>query len=196
MKNITETLGIGSLAPNFSLPAANRNDTFSLKSLLSTGPVILEFLRGTWCHNCRKRLVEINQMKYKISLSGTQVVFIAAETRDGIWKPAEYLKEHPVSFPVLLDENRAVTRAYGVYHRIALDAFDIAHPATIVVDAEQRVRYIHRGEGQSDRAPFAQALAVAETKSRAVSYLDSSIQSTSSQTNTQATPFRIRPSES
>jgi len=65
-----------------------------------------------------------------------------------------------------------------------------------VVNAEQRVRYIHRGEGQSDRAPFAQALAVAETKSRAVSYLDSSIQSTSSQTNTQATPFRIRPSES
>jgi peroxiredoxin len=48
MQNRTETLGIGSRAPDFSLAAANRQETFSLSSLRARGPIILEFLRGTW----------------------------------------------------------------------------------------------------------------------------------------------------
>jgi len=48
VKNLTETLGIGSRAPEFSLAAANREEKFSLSSLRAHGAVILEFLRGTW----------------------------------------------------------------------------------------------------------------------------------------------------
>jgi peroxiredoxin len=48
MKNRTETLQIGSSAPDFSLAAANRDGVFTLGGFLSHGPVILEFLRGTW----------------------------------------------------------------------------------------------------------------------------------------------------
>ncbi|MGB6387427.1 MAG: hypothetical protein WBD25_12325 [Terriglobales bacterium] len=48
MKNSTGTLEIGSLAPYFSLRAANREGTFTLDGLLAQGMLILEFLRGTW----------------------------------------------------------------------------------------------------------------------------------------------------
>ena len=48
MKNRTETLEIGSPAPDFSLGAANREGTFTLRALLEQAPVILELLRGTW----------------------------------------------------------------------------------------------------------------------------------------------------
>ncbi len=48
MKDRTETLGIGSNAPDFSLAAANREGVFTLGGFLEHGPVILEFLRGTW----------------------------------------------------------------------------------------------------------------------------------------------------
>ena len=48
MKNRTETLEIGSRAPDFSLAAANREGTFTLRGLLEQGTLILEFLRGTW----------------------------------------------------------------------------------------------------------------------------------------------------
>jgi len=48
VKNRTETLEIGARAPEFSLTAANREGGFTLGGLLETGPVILEFLRGTW----------------------------------------------------------------------------------------------------------------------------------------------------
>jgi len=48
MQNRTETLLVGSRAPEFSLPSANRDGTFSLRSLLAPGPLVVEFLRGTW----------------------------------------------------------------------------------------------------------------------------------------------------
>jgi len=48
MRNRTETLEIGSRAPDFSLGAANREGTFTLGGLLEQGALILEFLRGTW----------------------------------------------------------------------------------------------------------------------------------------------------
>lgn len=48
MQSQTETLKIGSHAPEFSLGAANREDTFTLAGFLERGPLILEFLRGTW----------------------------------------------------------------------------------------------------------------------------------------------------
>jgi hypothetical protein len=48
MQNRTDTLEIGSRAPDFSLGAANREGAFTLGGLLAEGTLILEFLRGTW----------------------------------------------------------------------------------------------------------------------------------------------------
>ena len=48
MQDRTETLEVGSRAPEFSLRAATREGEFSLWTLLQGGTLILEFLRGTW----------------------------------------------------------------------------------------------------------------------------------------------------
>ena len=48
MPDSSETLKAGNRAPHFSLEAANRLEKFSLGALTSRGPVIVEFLRGTW----------------------------------------------------------------------------------------------------------------------------------------------------
>jgi hypothetical protein len=44
----TETLSVGSRAPEFLLSAANRDGILSLSGFLSRGALIVEFLRGTW----------------------------------------------------------------------------------------------------------------------------------------------------
>jgi peroxiredoxin len=48
MQDHTETLAVGSRAPEFELAAANRDGILSLSGLLSRGTLIVEFLRGTW----------------------------------------------------------------------------------------------------------------------------------------------------
>ncbi len=88
-----------------------------------------------------------------IEAAGGSLAFIAAEKREGLFKPAEYLAKHPISAPFLLDENRQVTKAYGVYHRIGLDAYNIARPATFVVAPDGVIRWIYVGQNQYDRSP-------------------------------------------
>src|SRR5713101_6118074 len=159
MLNRTETLTVGSRAPEFLSPVANRDGILSLSGFLSRGTLIVEFLRGTWCPNCRLRMAQLELMKSEIDHTGAQLAYIAAEKAMGVWKPAKFLASHPVSFPFLLDEDRAVTKAYGLYHRIGTDALNIAHPATLVIERDRKVDYIYRGDGQTDRAPFDQVLA-------------------------------------
>jgi len=92
--------------------------------------------------------------------AGSQLVYLAAEKRGGIFKPARFLAEHPISFPFLLDEGRSVTKAYGLYHRFGHDAIHIARPATLVIDQGGVVRFIYRGANQNDRIPVAAVLEV------------------------------------
>jgi peroxiredoxin len=103
-------------------------------------------------------MAQLEPLKKQIEQLGAKLVHIAAERRDGIWNPMKYLNEHPVSFPFLLDEDRSVTKAYGVYHAFGHDAFRIAHPATLVVDRRGTVRYIYRGENQTDYPPLDEVL--------------------------------------
>lgn len=103
-------------------------------------------------------MAQFESQKQKIAKAGVQLVYVAAERRDGFWKPGKFLEKHPVSFPFLLDEDRAVTKEYGLYHAIGFDAFDIAHPATLVIDRSGIVRWIYRGENQTDRAPLEDVL--------------------------------------
>ncbi len=96
-------------------------------------------------------MAQFEPYKDEIDRTGT-LVFIAAEKRAGIFKPEQYLEKNPISFPFLLDEDRRVTREYGVYHRIAKDAFNIARPATFVIGRDGIIRYLYVGKDQHDRA--------------------------------------------
>ena len=103
-------------------------------------------------------MTQFESRKPEIEAAGAQLVFIAAEKRDGVWKPGNFLEKHPISGVFLLDEDRAVTKAYGLHHAWGTDALNIAHPATLVIDRGGSVRYIYRGANQLDRAPLDEVL--------------------------------------
>src|SRR5262249_46164792 len=103
-------------------------------------------------------MAQLEPLKDEIAKLGAQLVYIAAEKHEGLFKPEKFLQKHPVSFPFLLDEERTVTKAYGLYHFLGKDAFNIAHPATLVIDRQGTVRYLYRGENQTDRAPVEEVL--------------------------------------
>ena len=101
-------------------------------------------------------------MKDQIAQAGAEFAYIAAEKRSGVFQPAKFLAKNPISFAFLLDEDRTVTKAYGLYHLIGMDALNIAHPATLVIDRGHTVRYIYPGENQEDRAALEPVLAAAK----------------------------------
>ena len=102
-------------------------------------------------------MAQFEPLKQQIEAGGS-ALFIAAEKRGGMFKPEKWVVEHPVPFPFLLDEDRKVTKSYGVYQRLGVDAIDIARPATFIVGADGTIRYIYVGSSQSDRAPLEEVL--------------------------------------
>lgn len=104
-------------------------------------------------------MAQVEPHKHEIEALGA-LLYVAAEKRTGMFHPEKFLREHPISFPFLLDEDRKVTKSYGVYHRIGKDAFNIARPATFVVDKGGVARFAYVGIDQRDRAPIEAVLHV------------------------------------
>jgi hypothetical protein len=124
-------------------------------------------------------MAQLESQRANIQAAGAQLAFLAAEKRDGMWKPGSFLEKHPIASVFLLDEDRAVTKAYGLYHALGTDAIRIAHPATLVIDRNDSdcsdsdrsvidrtgvVRYIYRGDNQLDRAPLDEVLGALQEK--------------------------------
>jgi peroxiredoxin len=61
-----------------------------------------------------------------------------------------YVEETGLPFNILVDESREVTKRYGVWHRLGLDAWNIARPALFVIDNGGVVREIFVGESQEE----------------------------------------------
>lgn len=110
-------------------------------------------------------MAQLGPYEEQFRQAGAEVILIAAEKSGAIFKPEEFLLKHPVPFPFLLDEDRKVTKMYGVYHRLGTDAIRIARPATFVVGRDGIIRYIFVGSSQTDRSPVGDVLqAVRSTK--------------------------------
>lgn len=106
-------------------------------------------------------MAQFEPLKNKIHEFG-DLVFIAAEKRKGMFNPQKFLEEHPSSFPFLLDEERTVTKSYGVYQRLGIDAINIARPATFVIGQDGLIEYCYVGSSQLDRAPVENVLGALE----------------------------------
>jgi peroxiredoxin len=61
-----------------------------------------------------------------------------------------YVEEAGLPFVILVDESREVTKRYGVWHRLGLDAWNISRPALFVLDASGVIRAIFVGESQEE----------------------------------------------
>ena len=107
-------------------------------------------------------MAQLAPKKNEVEAKGS-LVFIAPQRRGGVvGDPVKFFagRKSLQEFPFLLDEDRSVTKAYGVYHRFGIDAYDIARPATFVVDRSRVVRYVFVSDVQTEAAPLEEVFEV------------------------------------
>lgn len=63
-----------------------------------------------------------------------------------------YAEKNGITFPLLVDKTRSVIKSYGVYHWLSLEAYNIARPATFIIDKTGIIRYMYIGSHQFDLA--------------------------------------------
>ena len=61
-----------------------------------------------------------------------------------------YIEETGLPFNILIDESRDVLRQYGVWHRVGLDAWNIARPALFLIEPDGRITYSFVAERQHE----------------------------------------------
>jgi len=73
---------------------------------------------------------------------------VTAIVTDRREKIRRYIEETGLPFDVLIDERRDVIRAYGVWHRIGIDAWNKARPAAFLIDPDGSIRKSWIGDWQ------------------------------------------------
>lgn len=79
---------------------------------------------------------------------GAEVLVIVGQR---VEKVEAYRAAHGLTMPLLIDPDRSVMKRYGVHQRLGLMAYNIARPATVIIDREGRIRFCYVGDGQRDR---------------------------------------------
>ena len=65
-------------------------------------------------------------------------------------KVKRYIEDTGLSFNILVDDTRDVIKAYGVWHRVGIDAWNIARPALFLIDPQRIIRYAYVGRHQNE----------------------------------------------
>ena len=72
---------------------------------------------------------------------------VLAQNREAVRR---YVEETGLPFDILIDERRDMVKAYGVWHRIGLDAWNISRPAVFLVNQDGSIAYSFVGDSQSE----------------------------------------------
>lgn len=121
---------VGANAPDFTLKTLNGPN---MRLQEQRGKVVLVNFWATWCGPCRKEMPHLNRIADKYKSSG--LVLLGVNIDEDVRNAAEVAGKLKVSFPVLLDTDKAVSKIYDLN----------SMPSTMVIDRSGKVRYVHRG---------------------------------------------------
>lgn len=117
-------------APDFTLKSQSGQN---LKLSEHRGDVVLINFWASWCGPCRQEMPLLSELHDKYKALGFTVLGVNVEKDSSDAK--KMLKQNPVSFPVLFDNNSVVSKQYDV----------VAMPSTVLVDRNGKMRYLHKG---------------------------------------------------
>lgn len=129
----------GGSAPAFTLTALS-GQTTALSQY--KGQVVMVNFWATWCGPCQQEMPVLDQMYKKFKPAGFTLLGINVDKEAPAVK--ELLTRKPVAFPVLLDPENQVSKAYHVDDM----------PSTVIIDRKGEVRYVHRGYKLGDENEY------------------------------------------
>jgi methyl-accepting chemotaxis protein len=76
-----------------------------------------------------------------------QIVPVVAQSADAVKR---YVEDTGLPFNILVDESREMLKAYDVWHRVGLDAWNVARPAVFLIDRSGAIRYSFVADRQDE----------------------------------------------
>jgi len=120
----------GRPAPDFALKSTSGDN---LRLSEHRGDVVMVNFWATWCGPCRQEMPLLDELYSRYQRVGFSLLGVNID--DNSSKAMNMISELGVSFPVLFDNRKEVSKLYNV------DAM----PVTVIIDREGTVRYVHQG---------------------------------------------------
>lgn len=109
--SVAPGLQVGGRAPDFTLP--NRMGVgIDLSRELESGPVVLSFLRGSWCPICTLELEAMQEIHGEVRELGAEIIAVSPQT---VERNIEFGEQHKASFYLLSDVEQRVIRDYKLH---------------------------------------------------------------------------------
>lgn len=116
------------IVPNFNVRLVSGLE-FELYNSLQKGPVILNFIMGTWCPFCDNHLKKIRTWQEKLG-KNTTLLIISSQSLDVL---RSYGEKYPTTFLIGSDPDLQVIKAYHTEKLL----FPIAKPSTMLIDQDR-----------------------------------------------------------
>ena len=120
----------GRTAPDFALKSSTGEN---LRLSEYRGDVVMINFWATWCGPCRQEMPLLDELHSRYERVGFSLLGVNID--DDAGKAMNMVSELGVTFPVLFDHRKEVSKMYEV------DAM----PTTVILDREGTVRHIHYG---------------------------------------------------
>jgi peroxiredoxin len=104
-------LALGERAPDFILPAVDREGMVSLADYRGRNPVFLALFIGLWCPFCRRSIAQMGGTENKLKAVGVETLGIVATTPENA---RLYFKFRPTRLRLAADPELTTHRAYGL----------------------------------------------------------------------------------
>ena len=102
-------VGVGTPAPDFTLPAIGRDGTVSLGDYRGRSPVLLALFRGLYCPFCRRAIAQVGVTSEKLQKLGVETLAIVATSVDNA---RLYFRFRPARVRLAADDDLITHRAY------------------------------------------------------------------------------------
>lgn len=122
-----ENISVGSYAPDFTLQDALGN-SYTLSSYRGKNPVVIYFYPKANTPGCTKQACGIRDNLDKFKENDIIIFGVSVDSKEEL---NEFIAEHNLNFPLLSDESKEVSKAYGVLNNLGIDS-----RITFIVDKE------------------------------------------------------------
>ncbi len=130
-----DNLNVGNQAPDFTLQDADGNN-FRLSDYKEKNPVVIYFYPKANTAGCTKQACGIRDSFSKFKENKIIVLGISVDSKESL---KAFKLDYNLNFPLLSDENKIVSKSYGVLNAIGLDS-----RITFIVDKKGNISNIIR----------------------------------------------------
>jgi peroxiredoxin len=102
---------VGQRAPDFELPAADREGVVALAEYRGKSPVLLALFRGLYCPFCRRQIAQLSVGADRLRAVGIETIGVVATAAE---RARLYFRLNPSRFPLGADPDLITHREYGL----------------------------------------------------------------------------------